>query len=112
MKFEDLVDRNGLLALYKNFTGITRAVTAITNLEGDILTATGWKDISTQFHFKHPVVRQQYRKDVITAGKHTVNFFTGQFFFEPTENDYFVHQAQTYGFDKESEANNKVSEYE
>jgi signal transduction histidine kinase/DNA-binding response OmpR family regulator len=131
MKFEELVDLDELLALCESFTGVTGAVTAIANLEGDILTATGWKDICTQFHFKHPVTREHCREDAITAGdrvqkgepycaykcqnglidavvpihvagEHVANFFTGQFFFEPPDEDYFERQAETYGFDKQA----------
>jgi PAS domain-containing protein len=34
------------------------------------------------------------------GGKHIANFFTGQFFFEPPDKEYFIRQAEEFGFDK------------
>lgn len=128
MKFAEIVDINELLALCESFTGVTGAVTAILDLEGNILVQTGWRDICTSFHFAHPVTMRLCREDgataglrmqegesyhayrcqnglidvvvpIIVGGDHVANFFTGQFFFEPPEEDFFVRQAEAYGFD-------------
>jgi hypothetical protein len=68
MKLEKLVDLKELLALCESLTGVTGADTEIANLKGEILTATGWKNISTQFHFKQPMIREHCRKDVLNSG--------------------------------------------
>jgi PAS domain S-box-containing protein len=139
MKFSELVDISELRGLCESFTAITGAVTAILDLEGDILTASGWQDICTRFHRVHPATASRCREsDTVLAGRlgegerynvykcqnglidvavpitiggeHVANFFTGQFFFEPPDKEYFIRQAEEFGFDKDSyiEALDKV----
>ncbi len=36
------------------------------------------------------------------GGEHVANFFTGQFFFESPDEEYFLHQAEEFSFDKDS----------
>ena len=129
MKFADLVDIEELRGLCESFTALTGAVTAILDLEGTILVATGWHRICTQFHRINPQTASRCRQsDTILAGRlrggetynvyrcqnglvdvavpihvsgqHVANFFTGQFFFEPPDTDYFRRQAQAFGFDE------------
>ena len=129
MKFVDLVDIDELRELCESFTALTGAVTAILDLEGTILVATGWHRICTHFHRAHPQTASRCRQsDTILAGRlragetynvyrcqnglvdvavpihvggeHVANFFTGQFFFEPPDTDYFRRQAQEFGFDE------------
>ena len=132
MKFSELVDINELHELCKSFTAITGAVTAILDLEGTILTATTeWQDICTCFHRGHPETAIRCREsDTVLAGRlgkgerynvykcrnglidvavpitiggeHVANLFTGQFFFEPPDREYFIRQAEEFGFDKDS----------
>ena len=47
-------------------------------------------------------------------GRHMANFFTGQFFFEKPDLDYFTKQAEEAGFEKEAylEAINRVPVYD
>ena len=139
MKFSELVDISELRELCESFTSITGAVTAILDLEGDILTASGWQDICTRFHRVHPATASRCREsDTVLAGRlgkgerynvykcqnglidvavpitiggeHVANFFTGQFFFEPPDKEYFIRQAEEFGLDKDSylEALNNV----
>lgn len=139
MKFSELVNINELHELCKSFTSVTGAVTAILDLDGTILTATGWQDICTCFHRVHPVTAGRCREsDTVLAGRlgkgvrynvykcrnglidvavpitiggeHVANFFTGQFFFEQPDKEYYIRQAEEFGFDKELyiEALNKV----
>jgi len=104
-------------------------VTAILDLEGNIIIATGWQDICTRFHRIHPLTSSRCREsDTILAGriqngdrytvykcknglvdvaapitiggKHVGNFFTGQFFLEAPDKNFFIHQAEEFGFDK------------
>lgn len=131
MKFTDLVDIDELRALCECFTDTTGAVTAILDLDGNILIATGWQDICTRFHRVHPTTACRCRESdtvlagqlkrgeaynvyrcenglvdvavpITIAGRHLANFFTGQFFFEPPDEEFFIHQAQEFGFDTEA----------
>ncbi len=131
MKFSELVDISELHELCASFTSITGAVTAILDLEGNILTSSGWQEICTRFHRVHPATACRCREsDTVLAGRlakgerynvykcqnglidvvvpitiggeHVANFFTGQFFFEPPDKEDFIRQAEEFGFDKES----------
>ncbi|MGD9948763.1 MAG: EAL domain-containing protein [Desulfobulbus sp.] len=127
--FTELVNISELRELCESFTAITGAVTAIIDLEGNILIATGWQDICTRFHRVHMTTASRCRESdtalsgqlnkgagysvykcknglvdvavpITIDGEHTANLFTGQFFFEPPDTNYFIHQAEEFGFDK------------
>nr|WP_319564613.1 PocR ligand-binding domain-containing protein [uncultured Rhodoferax sp.] len=129
MNLSDLVDINELRGLCESFTAITRAVTAVLDLDGNVLVATGWHDICAKFHRINPVTCARCREsDTILASQlskgesynvyrcknglvdvavpitigdeHVANFFTGQFFFEQPDRSYFQHQAKQFGFDE------------
>ncbi len=129
LMFAELVNISELRELCESFTAITGAVTAILDLEGNILIATGWQDICTRFHRVHITTACRCREsDTILAGQlkkgegynvykcknglvdaavpimlgdeHVANFFTGQFFFEPPDKKYFIRQAEEFGFGK------------
>ncbi len=129
MKISELVDIDGFRELCESFTALTGLVTAILDLEGNIIIATGWQDICTRFHRDHPLTAQRCResdtilaglieeKDTYTiykcknglidvsaritiGGEHIGNLFTGQFFLEAPDVDFFIHQANECGFDK------------
>jgi PAS domain S-box-containing protein len=131
MKFSELVVIGELQALCESFTALTGAVTAILDLEGNILVATGWQDICTKFHRVQPLTARRCRESdtalagqlskgqaynvykcknglvdvavpIVVRGAHVANFFTGQFFFSEPDKDYFVRQAEEFGFDKAS----------
>jgi PAS domain S-box-containing protein len=128
MKFAELVDIEELRELCKSYTGITGAVTALLELDGTVLVATGWQDICTRFHRVNPETAVRCREsDTVLAGRlkqveaynvyrcknglvdvavpikirgeHVANFFTGQFFVEAPDTDYFSRQAEEFGFD-------------
>ncbi len=129
MKFPEFVDITELRELCDSFTTLTGAVTAILDLEGNILVATGWHDICTRFHRVHPVTASRCREsDTVLAGRlgqgepynvymcknglvdvavpinvggeHVANLFTGQFFFNPPDEQYFIRQAEEFAFDR------------
>ena len=129
MKFADLVDIEEVRRLCESFTALTGAVTAILELDGTILVATGWQRICTQFHRVNPQTAARCRQsDTVLAGslrrgetysvyrcqnglvdvavpiqvngEHVANFFTGQFFLEPPDTAYFRQQAAEFGFDE------------
>lgn len=131
MKFTELVNIDELRGLCENFTAITGMVTAILDLDGNILLATGWQDICTCFHRRHPITAERCREsDTVLAGQvklgdqvnvykcknglvdiavpikvrdiHVANFFTGQFFFEPPNKEFFLQQAKQFDFDRDA----------
>ncbi|HLO64257.1 MAG TPA: PAS domain S-box protein [Azonexus sp.] len=130
MRFAELVDIDQMKALCESFTAATGVVTAILELDGEILVATGWQDVCTQFHRRNPgTARRCLESDTVLAaqlqqgkpyniyqcrngladiavpimvgGEHVANFFTGQFFFEKPDEVYFVRQAGEFGFAKD-----------
>ena len=129
MNLSELVGMGELELLCQSFTSITGAVTAIVDIEGNLLAATGWQEICTRFHRVHPVTAARCRESdttlacllkegfpyriykcrnglvdvavpITVEGMHVANFFTGQFFFNPPDRDYFVRQAEEFGFDR------------
>lgn len=134
MKFAEIVDIDELQRICESFTAMTGAVMAILDLEGNILVATGWKEICTHYHRVNPCTASRCQEsDTILAGKleagekynvyrcknglidvavpilidgeHVANFFTGQFLFEPPNIAAFSRQAEEFGFDKEAYLN-------
>lgn len=129
LNLSELVDIGELRGLCEGFTAVTGAVTAVLDLDGNVLIATGWQDICTQFHRVNPmtcarcresdtILAGQLRKGdlynvyqcknglvdvavpITIAGEHVANFFTGQFFLEAPEKNFFLHQAKEFGFDE------------
>ncbi|HPF69549.1 MAG TPA: PocR ligand-binding domain-containing protein [Candidatus Krumholzibacteria bacterium] len=127
-----ILDQQRIQEIMDDFHALTGMVTAILDLEGNILEATGWQDLCTQFHRVHPATSRnctesdlalaralkpgQYAdyhcanglRDVVTPlyirGRHVGNIFTGQFFYDDDEVDeaFFVRQAGQHGFDREA----------
>lgn len=142
MKFIELVDIYELKELCESFTSLTNAATGIGDLDGNILVGTGWQDICSNFHRVNPktlcrciesdsVLAGQLKKDgsyniyrckngltdvaipITVEGKYVANFFSGQFFLEPPDMDFFRQQAKEFGFDETAylEAVKKVPIY-
>ncbi|MGE5406101.1 MAG: PAS domain S-box protein, partial [Methanosarcina sp.] len=97
---------------------------------GKVLVAVAWQEICTKFHRKHPECAAECIKSdkyilshlaeanptvsyvcphgltdnatpLIIDGKHLGNFFTGQFFMEKPDIDFFRRQAKKYGFNEQ-----------
>jgi len=131
MKFSELVNIDELRGLCESYTANTGAATALLELDGAILIATGWQDICTRFHRVNETTACRCKEsDTILAGgldkgqlyniykcknglidvavpimirsQHVANFFTGQFFFEAPDKEYFTRQAEEFVFDKAS----------
>lgn len=127
-RFPDLIDVAGVqkLTVFSEATGM---VTAVLDLNGTIITKSGWHEICTNFHRVNPETRQRCTEsDTVTAnqleagkkytvyrcknglvdaaapiivdGEHMANFFTGQFLFEPPDLTFFREQALRFGFDE------------
>ena len=126
---KSILDQQRIQMIMDDFHALTGMVTAILDLEGNILEATGWQDLCTKFHRVHPVTSRNctesdlalasglppgqyadYRcknglRDVVTPlyirNRHVGNIFTGQFFYDDddVDEDRFVEQARQHGFD-------------
>lgn len=126
---KDLLDVPKLRNLLDMIDEIHSMPSAILDLEGNVLTASGWQDICTKFHRQNPETAKKCRESdtriksqlapdmphviyrcpmglidaatpIIVAGEHLGNVFTGQLFMEPPDAEYFIKQARHYGFDE------------
>ncbi|HTH16595.1 MAG TPA: PocR ligand-binding domain-containing protein [Magnetospirillum sp.] len=127
MKLSELLPITELQELCEQFTALTGAVTAIVDLEGNILIATGWQDICTRFHRVNPGTAARCRESdtvlaarlkkgeaynvykcrnglvdvavpIVFMGEHVGNFFTGQFLTSPPDAEAFQAQASQFDF--------------
>lgn len=125
-KFSELIDIDELQSLLESFYTATGFGSAIVDLEGEILTGTGWSDICTKFHRVHPVTRKKCIESdtvlatelkngegyhiykcknglidvavpIIIEGIHMGNLFTGQLLFEAPDGEFFKKQAKEFG---------------
>lgn len=126
---KQILDFERVNSLLEDFNKSTGFVTAILDLEGNVLSKSGWRDVCTQFHRKNPLTAKncltsdtvlankmsegkQYHfykclnglvdvaTPIIIDGEHIANLFTGQFFFETPDISFFNKQALKYGFDE------------
>lgn len=124
-----LIDLNKIDTLLEGFNKSTGFVTAILDLEGNVLSKSGWRPICTEFHRINPEtskrctisdtelanrvgVGEKYHAyqclnglmDVAVPleirGEHVANLFSGQFFFEEPDVAFFKKQAAAFGFDE------------
>ena len=129
MRISDLFDIEELHAFCEGFTTLTGATTAILDLEGNIIVATGWQDICTRFHRVNPLTASRCLESdkelasrikagesytiytcrnglvdvaapIMVDGTPVATFFTGQFLLGPPDKDFFIRQAEEYGFDR------------
>ncbi|MBK7030297.1 MAG: PocR ligand-binding domain-containing protein [Bacteroidales bacterium] len=125
----NLIDFEEVNKLLEGFNQSTGFVTAILDLKGNVLSKSGWRQICTQFHRVHPetarncrisdtVLANELNKDekyhfykchnglvdvavpIVINGEHIANLFSGQFFFDEPDQDFFKNQAKTHGFDE------------
>lgn len=130
-KIQDLIDIEQFQKLQDRLNAIYSFPSAIIDNEGNILTATAWQDICVKFHRANPETAAECLKSdqyilehldeanpsvsyrcphglidnatpIIIEGMHYGNFFTGQFFLEEPDIDFFLKQAAKYGFEEES----------
>jgi two-component system cell cycle sensor histidine kinase/response regulator CckA len=126
----DSIDFEKVDALLEGFNKSTGFVTAILDLEGKVLSKSGWRQICTEFHRIHPeTCRRCSLSDTVLAGKmaagekyhfyqclnglvdvavpiiikgkHVANLFSGQFFFAEPDRMFFKAQAAQYGFEED-----------
>ena len=130
-KLEDLIDIQLLQNLQDKLNSVYSFPSAIIDNEGKVLTAVAWQDICTKFHRTNPVCEKECIKSdlyildhiseanpavsyqcphgmtdnatpIIIDGKHLGNFFTGQFFLEEPDLEFFKKQATKYGFNEKA----------
>ena len=128
---KSIINVEKIQLIMDEFYSLTHMVTAILDLEGNVIESTGWQDICTKFHRVHPETARNCTQsdlflaknlkpgqyvdykcknglwDVVTplyiGGRHLGNIFTGQFFYEDdlVDEAFFMEQANFYGFEKE-----------
>ena len=128
-EFKNIINSPKIQSLMDDFHNITNTGIGILDLEGNILVATGWNDICTNFHRKNEESKKnciesdvymtkglkhgEYKTykcknnmwesvtPIMLGQKHVGNLFLTQFFFEDEAIDYkvFKAQAEKYGFD-------------
>ncbi len=125
----DYIDFKRVNTLLEGFNQTTGFVTAILDLEGNILSNSGWRSICTDFHRVHPETSKKCKISdtvlankmnegsqyhfykclnglvdvavpIILKGDHVANLFSGQFFFQKPDISFFKNQASLYGFDE------------
>lgn len=119
-----------LQSLLDKFTISTGTGTAIIDLEGNTITASGWQDICTKFFRIHPKTSKnclesdtsianglkegckfnQYKclnglvdvaVPIIVKDEHIANLFIGQFLLNRPDLSFFREKAKTFGFDEQ-----------
>ena len=130
-RLQDLINMEQFQNLQDRLNEIYSFPSAIVDNDGNILTATAWQDICTQFHSKHEDCERECRLSdqyilshiheanpavsyrcphglvdnatpIVIDGIHYGNFFTGQFFLEKPDMDFFRVQAKKYGFEEDA----------
>lgn len=126
LKYVDFERANALLEDFNKATGF---VTAILDLDGNILSKSGWRKICTDFHRVNAATAINCTKSdtelaskleegkkyhfykcinglidvavpIVIRNEHIANLFSGQFFFKEPDFSFFKKQAQKYGFDE------------
>ncbi|KAF0127952.1 MAG: two-component sensory box histidine kinase/response regulator [Bacteroidetes bacterium] len=124
-----LIDFEKVDTLLEGFNKATGFVTAILDLEGNVLSKSGWRKMCTEFHRINPETSKNcaisdtalankmgegekyhfYKclnglvdvaMPIVIKGEHIANLFSGQFFFEEPDISFFKRQAKQYGFDE------------
>jgi len=127
----NIIDFEKVDSLLEGFNKSTGFVTAILDLEGNIISKSGWRQLCTEFHRVNSetskrctisdtilankmAVGEKYHfyqclnglvdvaVPIVIKGEHVANLFSGQFFFEPPNLTFFKKQAKEFGFDEAS----------
>ena len=124
---KELLDIPTVQALQNSLVEITKLPSAIFDIDGNIITATSWEDICTNFHRVTPKSATKCRENVtriddnvgeslspvvchcpmglidaaspiVVEGQHLGNVFIGQIIMGQPDETYFANQARQYGF--------------
>ena len=128
-KIIEYIDFEKVNTLLEGFNQSTGFVTAILDLDGNVLSKSGWRQICTEFHRVNPetskkctisdtVLAGEMGKGekchfykclnglvdvavpIIIKGEHIANLFSGQFFFEKPDYAFFRKQSAQFGFNE------------
>jgi PAS domain S-box-containing protein len=128
-KILEIIDFEKVNTLLEGFNQSTGFVTAILDLDGNVLSKSGWRQICTEFHRINPetskrctisdtVLAGEMKKGeryhfykclnglvdvavpIIIKGEHIANLFSGQFFFEKPDHAFFKKQAAQFSFNE------------
>ena len=124
------IDFERINSLLEGFNKATGFVTALVDLQGNVLSQSGWRTICTKFHRANPHTKnhctisdtmlakrmkegEKYHSytclnglvdvavPIVIDGDHVANLFTGQFLYEAPDILYFKAQAKQFGFDEQ-----------
>jgi ligand-binding sensor protein len=133
-KFEQLFDVDELIEICESFSKLTNAAVAILDLNGDVIVDAGWQPICKNFHrINSETLKNCIKSDTILANQiqkgqkyniykcenglidvaipitvgnnHVANLFTGQFFTEQPDVDFFKEQSKKYIFNEDEYIN-------
>ena len=128
-KILEYIDFEKVNTLLEGFNQSTGFVTAILDLDGNVLSKSGWRQICTEFHrvnsetskrctISDTVLAGELKKGekyhfykclnglvdvavpIIIKGEHIANLFSGQFFIEKPDHAFFQKQAAQFGFNE------------
>jgi nitrogen-specific signal transduction histidine kinase/ligand-binding sensor protein len=130
IELDAIINTEEIQSIMNEFCHLTNMVTAILDLKGKVIEATGWQDICVKFHRITPKTALNCTEsdlflaknlkpgeyvsykcknglwDVVTPlyieNKHLGNIYTGQFFYDDDhiDEEFFIKQAEACGFDK------------
>ncbi len=128
LDFSRLVDLGQLKRLLEDLYRLTGVLTAVLDVEENVLVAVGWQEICTRFHRQHPETAARCRQSdayikahlgdspegyvdyrcrnglrdvampIIIDGQHLATFFTGQFFYDDDPPNMEYFRAQAVQF--------------
>ncbi|MCH4889265.1 EAL domain-containing protein [Acidaminobacter sp. JC074] len=130
-KLQNLVDIERLQQLLDNLYDASGIPSGIIGADGEVITATGWRDICTKFHRVNDITNKRciesdtsiqidiksgkkyvvseckngmvdIASPIIIDDKHIATIFQGQFFFEKPNLDFYRALASEVGFDETS----------
>ncbi|MBN2236286.1 MAG: PocR ligand-binding domain-containing protein [Bacteroidales bacterium] len=131
IKLHEILDFDKVNHLLEGFYKTTGFLTAILDLDGNVVSQSGWRQMCTHFHRVNPETAKKclisdtelanrmakgenfhcyqclnglydVAVPIVIKGEHIANLFTGQFLFEKPNESFFEKQAEKYGFDKEA----------
>lgn len=126
----ELIDFEKVDSLLEGFNKTTGFVTAILDLNGTILSKSGWRTICTEFHrinsetskrctISDTILSAKLAKGekyhfykclnglvdvavpIVVKDEHIANLFSGQFLLEEPDSLFFKNQAKKFGFNEE-----------
>ena len=133
-KILSFIDFEKVDTLLEGFNKSTGFVTGILDLDGNILSKSGWRQVCTEFHrtnsetskrctISDTILAGQMAKGkkyhfykcmnglidvavpIVIKGEHIANLFSGQFFIEEPDEFFFKEQAKKFGLDEDSYLN-------